>query len=742
MIFYATSGLHQSDILAEEARMAGAQEIVPSASGVHFTGDMRTAYRFLLTTHTATRLLLGIYEDDDIRSADEFYDASMLIPWEEWIDPSMSFAVTITMKNVRYLKHSNFGALRLKDAIVDRIREHFDGQRPNVDRDESDLIFHAHLEGDRATWFVDLSGQSHHKRGYRGGQTDALLAEHLAFSILYRSQWRKLADETGSFPTLLDPFCGSGTILIEAALWATKRAPGLVKARIFPVFNLPIHDVDLYEEIVDEVVSHIEEGDFSIHGWDRSPKAIRIAREAAREAGIDHLITFEVKDFTTLTEEDIPPSAGVIVTDPPYGMRMGQWEDTRHLYRSIGDTLTQFFGGWNVSLLTADDRLLSQIDLKPNRTNAFNNGGIPCTLAHYYIFTDKEKAALRAEWEERRKERLSQPLSSGAQMAYNRLVKNLKELRPIMEEEGVTSYRIYDADMIEYNAAIDLYEGRWINLAEYAAPPTVDIEDAERRLGELIDATERATGVDREFIFVKQRTVQKGLKQYERRAYTDQFYIINENDARYFVNFTDYLDTGIFLDHRPIRKYISEITDHKRFLNLFCYTGTATVQAAKGGALSTVSVDTSTTYLDWAKRNMELNGFGGMNHFYYQSDSISFLWDTFDRYDVIFCDPPTYSNSKDRAPFEVQKDHRSLIKACMMHLDPGGLLIFSCNYRSFRMDEEVYDEFDVEEITPQTIGKDFSRDPKIHHVFLIRERATVVMQAQRPRRAIRRKPID
>ena len=160
MIFYATSGLNQSDILAEEARMTGAQEITPSASGVHFTGDMRTAYRFLLTTHTATRLLLGIYEDDDIRSADEFYDASMLIPWEEWIDPSKSFAVTITTKSVRYLKHSNFGALRLKDAIVDRIREHFDGQRPKVDRDDGDVIFHVHLEGDRATWFVDLSGQT------------------------------------------------------------------------------------------------------------------------------------------------------------------------------------------------------------------------------------------------------------------------------------------------------------------------------------------------------------------------------------------------------------------------------------------------------------------------------------------------------------------------------------------------------------------------------------------------------
>jgi 23S rRNA (guanine2445-N2)-methyltransferase / 23S rRNA (guanine2069-N7)-methyltransferase len=160
----------------------------------------------------------------------------------------------------------------------------------------------------------------------------------------------------------------------------------------------------------------------------------------------------------------------------------------------------------------------------------------------------------------------------------------------------------------------------------------------------------------------------------------------------------------------------------KRFCNLFCYTGSATVQAAKGGALSTVSVDSSSTYLDWAQQNMRLNGYTTMNHFYYRSDCMQFLYDTWDRYDLIFCDPPTYSNSKSRGSFDVQRDHVDLIKACMMHLDPGGILIFSTNFRRFKMAPFLYDDWDIQDITPETIGDDFARDPKIHFCYLIRKK--------------------
>jgi 23S rRNA (guanine2445-N2)-methyltransferase / 23S rRNA (guanine2069-N7)-methyltransferase len=743
MIFFATSALYLNDIIEEEARLAGATEIKVVSGGVEFSADLAAAYRFCLWSRTATRLLLGLFVDDDIRSADELYEASIQIPWEEWLNPEMTFSVTETAKNCPYLKNSHFAAIRLKDAIVDRIKEKFEGARPLVDKEDSDVVFHIHIEGENVAWYVDFSGRGLHRRGYRVAQTDAVLSEYLSCSVLYRSEWKKTIEKTGEIPFLLDPFCGSGTIAIEAALYASERAPGLVQARRFNFMDLPIHDPDLYEEVVDEALKRAEDAkakNIAIAAWDIDPKAVAIAKKHAQIAQVDHLIDFQVKDFLSLQTSDVPPCYGYIVTDPPYGFRMDPDSDLNGLYRKMGNQLSTLFGGWHVAILCGQQQLLSYVDMKPDRTNTVNNGGVTCQIAHYYVFTEEERQQMIQRAIERKQERLSRPLSEGAQMAYNRLVKNLSVLRPIMEEQKVSCYRIYDADMPEYSAAIDMYENKYISLQEYAPPSTIETESALRRLGELIDATERATGIDREQIHVKQRTIQKGAKQYEKMASSDKFFIINENGAKYLVNFTDYLDTGIFLDHRPIRCQIANMAKDKRFLNLFCYTGTATVQAAKGGALSTVSVDASATYLDWAVKNMELNGFKGMNHFFYKSDCIEYLYNTYDRYDLIFCDPPTFSNGTGRDTFDVQRDQFKLIRACMMHLDPKGVLIFSCNYRKFQMDEQLMQDFDIQDITASTIADDFARDQKIHYTFLIRHRALAKVVLTKPKgKIVRRK---
>lgn len=735
MIFFATSALYMNDIIEEEARAAGATDIRTISGGVEFSADLAAAYRFCLWSRTATRVLLGLFEDEDILDADELYEASAQIPWEDWVNPNITFSVTETVKNCPYMKNSHFAAIRLKDAIVDRIRSKFDGERPLVDTENSDVVFHLHIDGDKVAWYVDFSGRGLHRRGYRVAQTDAVLSEYLTCSVIYRSEWRKTLEKGEGVPMLLDPFCGSGTIAIEAALWAADRAPGLVSTRRFNFFNLPIHDPDVYEEVVDEAMERAEkakERTIEIHAWDNDPKAVAISKKHAELAQVDHLIKFQVKDFRTITEADVPAGVGYIITDPPYGLRMESDTSLEVLYRQIGKQISTLFGGWNVAILCGQQELLSHVDMKPDRTNTVNNGGVTCQIAHYYVFTAEERQQMIERAIERKKERLAQPLGDGARMAYNRLVKNLANLKPIMQQQGVSCYRIYDADMPEYSAAIDLYEDRYISLQEYAPPETIDPEDALRRLGELIDATERATGIDREQIYVRQRTQQKGEKQYEKMASTDKFYIINENGVKYLVNFTDYLDTGIFLDHRPIRKQIAEMSEGKRFLNLFCYTGTATVQAAKGGALSTVSVDASATYLDWAMKNMQLNGYTEMNHFFYRSDCLEFLFDTYDRYDLIFCDPPTFSNGKGRVNFDVDRDQVRLIKACMMHLDPKGTLIFSCNYRKFRLDERLLEEFDVQDITSSTIAEDFARDQKIHYTFLIKHRTVVTSKDTKP----------
>ncbi|MBR2281849.1 MAG: bifunctional 23S rRNA (guanine(2069)-N(7))-methyltransferase RlmK/23S rRNA (guanine(2445)-N(2))-methyltransferase RlmL, partial [Spirochaetales bacterium] len=444
-------------------------------------------------------------------------------------------------------------------------------------------------------------------------------------------------------------------------------------------------------------------------------------------------------DFTKTTAEDVPAEQGFIVTDPPYGVRLDSGSASiRRLYTAMGQVIYNVFCGWAVTILCGNSELLGFIDMKPNRTNALINGGIECQAAHYYVFSKQERQAMIEKAQARRAERLAAPLSPGAQMAANRLKKNLASIGKEMERQGVTCYRLYDADMPEYSAAIDVYEGKWISLQEYAAPASIDPEDAQRRLEELILATERTTGIDYDNIYVKRREKQKGANQYTKKGSSSHFYIANENGHRFLVNFSDYLDTGIFLDHRPVRKLIETMSKDKRFLNLFCYTASATVYAAAGGALSTVSVDANANYLDWANRNMQMNGFNTMNHFFYKDDCLAFLRENRDVFDLIFCDPPTFSNSKGRDTFDVQRDHGYLIRSCMRHLASDGVLIFSTNYTRFKMFGELYEDFVIEDITDSTIGDDFARNSKIHRCYMIRHKVEQALVIEPPKRTIRK----
>ena len=737
MIFFATSAANQGDLIAEEARKAGAERVRVTPSGVDFEGSLETGYRFCFETRISSRLLMGLFVDDDIISDKELEEATAMLPWEEYIDPTKTLKVTCTTQNCRYITNSHYGALKVKDGIVERIREKFNGERPYIEIHEPDLTVHVHIEDTTVKWYVDFSGENLSMRGYRGEQTEALLKEHLAAALIGRSEWRKSVNDGNPLP-FYDPFCGSGTIAVEAALMATDTAPGLLRKKPYPFENLPNFDKEAFDRVVEEAEERrrkaIDERDISIFASDISRTAVEISKAAALKAGVYDFISFSVQDFTKL--EKPPVSKGCIVTDPPYGERMTV-RDIDLLYENTGKVLQNVFKGWDATILTGNSELLSNIDMKPDRTNTLFNGGIMCQAAHYHIFTDEEREAMMQKALEKKKQRQAEPLTPGAEMAYNRLMKNLKEITPLMKEQGVECYRIYDADMPEYSASIDIYMGKWVVVSEYAAPDTIDPEDAKRRLGELVRATEKATGIDEDFIYVKERSRQKGKGQYTRLAANNKMMVARENGVRFLVNFTDYLDTGIFLDHRPVRMMIQEMAKDKRFLNLFCYTGTATLNAIKGGALSTVSVDASSTYLAWMEENLKLNGYSTVfGNLLYKSDVIDWLWDTYDKFDLIFCDPPTFSNSKDRrGSFDVQRDHVKLIDAAAMHLSPGGTLIFSNNYRKFKLDPEVMEKYVVEDITEKTIGDDFKRDMKIHHCYLIRKKIKVKISANhKPRR--------
>lgn len=312
-------------------------------------------------------------------------------------------------------------------------------------------------------------------------------------------------------------------------------------------------------------------------------------------------------------------------------------------------------------------------------------------------------------------------------MVANRLRKNLKRLKSWRQREDVGCFRAYDADLPEYAAAVDVYteegaDGRlFVHVQEYEAPRTIPEADARRRFGELLDAVREVFAVPAAQVSIKTRARGKGGSKYGHMDRRGETFVVREGEARLRVNLFDYLDTGLFLDHRPLRRRIAAEAAGKRFLNLFCYTGVASVQAAVGGAAETTSVDLSATYLEWAAGNLALNGATGRQHRLVQADAMSWLEADRGEYDLVFCDPPTFSNSARADDLDTQRDHVRLLRAAMARLAPGGLLLFSNNYRRFKLDEAAVAEFaHCSEISPQTIAPDFERNPRIHRCWELR----------------------
>jgi 23S rRNA (guanine2445-N2)-methyltransferase / 23S rRNA (guanine2069-N7)-methyltransferase len=404
-------------------------------------------------------------------------------------------------------------------------------------------------------------------------------------------------------------------------------------------------------------------------------------------------------------------SGGLVATNPPYGERIGQREDLDALYRTIGNTLERRFAGWRAAVLTADPELSFSTGMRAVKTNTIYNGALKCVLAQFEPGREKRLSPRRDE---------SPGGSEGARMFANRLRKNARSRRRWASRNDLTCYRVYDADMPEYAAAIDFYEGMWVHLQEYAPPPEIEPETAQRRLEEMIAVVPEVLDVDPADVYVKQRKRQRGSAQYEKIAERGEFRQVHEGGNTFLINLTDYLDTGIFLDHRPTRRLLRTLAKGQDFLNLFCYTATATVYAAQGGARSTVSVDSSRTYLEWAEKNLGLNGYPSDRHRLVRDDCMAFLAKHTRRYGLIFVDPPTFSNTKSsRQDFVLQRDHGELIRHTAALLTQGGILIFSTNFQRFSLDESAMTGLQVTEITAATVPEDFRRTPHVHRAWRI-----------------------
>jgi 23S rRNA (guanine2445-N2)-methyltransferase / 23S rRNA (guanine2069-N7)-methyltransferase len=725
---FATTARGMEPILASELSRLGAETVAPSRSGVSFEGTMEMAYKACLWSCFASRVLLPLSRFP-ARTTDELYNGVRGIDWLLHLAADGTIAVDCHAVESQ-IDHTHFASLKVKDAIVDQMREAV-GVRPSVELQRPDLRVNLYLYRDEGTVSIDLAGDGLHKRGYRLDGGEAPLKESLAAAILARADWLSISADGGG---LVDPMCGSGTLCIEAALMAADIAPGL-KREYFGFKRWKGFEPGLWQALVSDAqrrrVAGLE-GLPPVVGFDLDPAAVRIARANVDRAGLTGKIQIEQCDMSAVRPPEGSP--GLLAVNPPYGERLGEQRKLEHLYAGLGRTVKEHFADWQAAVFTGNPKLASALRLRPRRSFSFYNGPIKCRLLCFNIApaasrkdleTEAGETALGAAKRGVQTETSSNP-SSGPEMLANRLRKNLRTAGRWARREGITCYRLYDADLPEYAFAVDLYhnEERWVHVQEYEPPSSIDPSSAERRRKEGLLTIAEVLQVPESRLLFKTRRHQKGKSQYEKLGTRASFFEVSESGCRFWVNLSDYLDTGLFLDQRLTRQLIRERIGSGRFLNLFGYTGSATVYAAAGGASTTTTVDMSTTYLDWARRNLQLNNNVSSNHLLVRADCLTWLDDesatSAGSYDLIWLDPPTFSNSKRmNREFDLQRDYVDLIGRTANLLSPGGVLLFSTNSRRFKIDEAVLKSFRFKDISSPTLPKDFTRRKRMHHCWEI-----------------------
>lgn len=773
--FYASCPEGFESALDAELRDMGLRKTRRLKGRVTFTGTVTDAYRACLWSRLASRIfvVLGRF---DCWDANALYDGAYNMPWESILVRGASIAVTARGSN-KELRNSHYAALCVKDAICDRLADEA-GARANVDTEHPDARIALSIRGERASIHLDLSGEPLFKRlprkATRSGAKAHVLRPDYAALMLAQTGWTQAVaaleadDASPAMPALVDLSCAGGGLELEAISRLLDRAPGLLRQQ-WGFTGWQRHDEDAWNALITEADERAEAGRNRraiIVAADADPASVNYAARVLRSAGLAKhatLVAARAEDvLAPLQAED----ANVVslladTTEVPFTQTAG--------ILSLITKVRAAFGNPQLVALTRDDFLSRSLNLEPDASIMVKPNN---EEARIMVFSSTESLD-----DEAVADKLVQPvthtvdLGDGKQVAVlvpesdqfaARLKKVARLRRKWAKRAGVTCYRVYDADLPDYAAAIDLYQGsdatpgRWLVIAEYAAPKTVDPSLARARLLDILTIAPVVLDVDPGCVYAKARTRSRGGSQYADagrnamsrhgrgpQATSDadpqrSLHRIEEGGLTFLVNFDDYLDTGIFLDHRVTRGLVREhARGKKRFLNLFAYTGTATCYAADGGVEETVTVDLSNTYLDWADRNMRLNGFTGRNHEFIRADVrrwISEQRETRNRWDLIFCDPPTFSNSSKMGnrTFDVQRDHTELIIGLSRLLTRQGEAIFSCNLRTFKPDIEGLARAGVvlTDITAQTIPEDFARNPRIHKCYLVK-RYTVEEAMQR-----------
>lgn len=762
--FFATCPKGFEQLLAGELRSLGAEGVRSLHGQVAFTGSLETAYRACLWSRIASRIVL-VLGHAGAANADELYESLYELPWESHVALTATFAVDAHGMNDE-LRNTQFIALRAKDAICDRLQAKL-GARPSVEVRNPDVTVVVRVRNNRLTCGIDLSGEPLFRRGTtRHAADDGLggMRPDYAAAMLAAGAWHR-AVRHGS-PTLVSAFSGSATLVSEAAGIALDRAPGLLRSR-WGFTGWLGHDAQTWDTLLDEADERAtrgaeKAGELSLVAVDPRRGSASAANAALRASGIDAKVTHlsgadGIADALAGAEADRTLATidlSCLEPDEP-----AREVEAIALATTVADALP---AGAGIVTLSQGPTLGAALSLAPTDSLETFLGRDVATITSYeagraLAGDDTEApapAAARATVTLKDGTKVPVLVPQSDQFAA-RLAKVAKLRAKWARREDVSCYRVYDADLPDYAVAIDLYEAsaqsrgadahaRWLVVQEYAAPKDIDPELAHRRLLDVLAIAPRVMGVDARNVTLRVRRRAKGGSQYasegkaeqhrgrrDRLALAPGAHLVDEGGLTFEVNLAERLDTGLFLDHRDVRARVREMAKEtqgsKRFLNLFAYTGTATCYAADGGAKNTTTVDLSRTYLDWAERNMERNGFTGREHEFVQADVVRWVTEqrhTYNRWDLVFCDPPTFSNSKRMGHdvFDVQRDHAELLIGISRLLTANGVCLFSCNLRGFEPDVEKLARAGVEihDVTEGTIPEDFKRNAKIHHVYLVK----------------------
>ena len=733
--------------LQTELTSFGIASDIKSTGRLAVTGTLRDLYTICLWSRVASRVLMlikrrNINAEYDV--AEQIYGLAKSVNWTEQFNLEQTFAIRLSVDK-RVAVSQQFAMLRIKDAIADTFNEVYDS-RPNVDSKNPDFSIFATVNDKQAELYLDLSGTSLHRRGYRVAMTEAPLKENLAAALLYSAGWHK-KNEDGNAPfynALIDPMCGSGTFIIEALLMHCDYAVGIDKAaNQFGFYQWQHHDETLWQQMIDDAQMRFRESlEIAneqpdtlplILGFDADSGAIVATEKNLIAAGLQDLLPLldiETRALDQLSSvlkplvHDGRLTNPLVITNPPYGERLGDEEMIKPLYHALGLILQDSFAGSGIDpmlgILASNVEQVDILPIKAPKTLRCHNGAITVYF-RYGTLIAGQTGNLVSQFEKREID------VDDGQDFINRLQKNLTKLKKLAKKDNVSNIRVYDADLPDFKVAIDLY-GDYAHVQEYAPPKTIPPETAKKRFNLALMGIREVFDINREQVFIKTRARQSGNDQYSKQNTTEKrgkFYVAREDGAYFYVNFTDYLDTGLFIDHRNMRARIKDNSRGKAVLNLFAYTCTASVHAALAGAKKVTSVDLSQNYLDWGKQNFVLNGLDVSRNKYQfvAADIFEWIKDNTEQFDIIFIDPPTFSNSKKfQGTFDVQRDHAALINRAMNRLTSDGVLYFSNNFTRFELDEQLTERYDIIDITQKTIGFDFNIKKPIHQSFEIRHR--------------------